>query len=350
MRIGTLKLSLGALFVCLAPFGPMSVAAQKPPPPEAQKPDPKPRSDTRVNPPARPELPEYPGYYGGRGTTEKAIAVAPNVNILISCVNQARVTVNGWQRDEIRVFIRNGTPVTFKVHEKDPKSGKPVWVVIGKQAAGSAAGSDCISGERIDIEVPVDAVLKSVGRETETRIDSVRRVEIKNVGGNVSLRNIPGGITATTFQGDVSVENSSGQISLDTSTGNILAFEVAPGGISDVFKAKTLNGAITLQRVEHRQIDASSITGSLVFNGKFLPGGIYGFKTQKGSIKLAIPAASSCRVSAWYGYGTMNSELPMKVETQDVTSAGKSVVVRFGEGAANVNLSTSNGQISIVKQ
>lgn len=350
MLNGISKLGVCTVLVCLGVLGVGNIAAQTPPPAAVpRKAEPKRGIETVISPPERPERPERRTEYYGRSTSEKAIAVGPNVNILVPCISQARVTVNGWQRDEIRVFIRNGTGVAFKVHEKDPKSGKPIWVVIGNPVAAGAS-SECLSGERIDIEAPIGASVKMMGRETEAKIDSIRRVEIKNLGGNVSLRNISGGILASTYQGDVSVENSSGQISLDTSTGNILAFEVAPGQIGEVFKAKTSNGAITLQRVDHRQIDASSITGSLVFNGKFLPGGIYGFKTQKGSIKLAVPAASSCKLTAWYGFGTLRSEIPMKIETEIVTSGGKNLVARFGDGLATVNLSTSNGQITIVKQ
>ncbi len=295
-------------------------------------------------------VPAEPAPPQERGISERALAVDPNVNIQLPCISQARVTVNGWQRDEVRIFIRNGTNVGFKVHEKSPKSGKPVWVVVRKLSGGPSPDSDCISGERIDIEVPSGATLKIMGRETETRIDSVKKVEIKNLGGNVGLRNIAGGIFAETFEGDVTVENSSGQISLKTSTGNIIAFEVGPGQVGDVFKAGTSNGSITLQRVDHRQIEANSVSGEVVFNGKFMPGGIYNFKTSDGAMRLVIPHDSSCRLVAWYGFGTITSELPMKTIARDVSQGGKSLRAEIGDGEASVNLTTNRGRIAIVKQ
>lgn len=283
---------------------------------------------------------------------EKAIAVDQNVNIKIPCISQARVTVNGWDRDELRVFVRNGPSVNFKVHEKDPKSGKPVWVVITRQTPGMAAGTfaECLSGDRIDIEVPTGASLTISGRETETRIDTVRSVSIKNLGGNVALRNVTGGIAAETFEGDVAVENSAGQISLKTSTGNIIAFEVNPGRVGDVFKAMTSSGSVTLQKVEHRQIEANSVSGTLLFNGKFLPGGIYNFKTSNGSMKLVIPQSSSCRISAWYGFGSIDPELPMKIITENISPGGKSLSAMIGNGDATVNLTTNSGRILITGQ
>ena len=327
-------LTVGAAYTALAQAPVPAPPAKREPPPRMARPAP-------AEPPAVPQE---------RGISERALAVDPNVNIQLPCISQARVTVNGWQRDEIRIFIRNGTNVGFKVHEKSPKSGKPVWVVVRKLTGGPSPESDCISGERIDIEVPSAAVLKIVGRETETRIDSVKKVEIKNLGGNVALRNIAGGITAETFEGDVAVENSSGQISLKTSTGNIVAFEVSPGQVGDVFKAGTSNGSITLQQVDHRQIEANSVSGEVVFNGKFLSGGIYNFKTSDGSMRLVIPDDSSCRLVAWYGYGTISSELPMKTITRDASEGGKSLRAQIGEGDATVNLTTNRGRILIAKQ
>jgi DUF4097 and DUF4098 domain-containing protein YvlB len=227
-----------------------------------------------------------------------------------------------------------------------------VWVLIGKQPTGTRGTpfSDCISGERIDIEVPFGASLSISGRETETRVDSVKKVQIKNAGGNVRLRNVTGGIAAETFEGDVAVESSAGQISLKTSTGNIIAFEVNPGQVGDIFKAMTSSGTVTLQRVEHRQIDANSVSGTLLFNGKFLPGGIYKFKTANGSMKLAIPAASSCKVAAWYGFGSIDSEIPMKIVTENVSTGGKSMSAMLGDGDATVYLTTNSGTITITKQ
>jgi DUF4097 and DUF4098 domain-containing protein YvlB len=119
-----------------------------------------------------------------------------------------------------------------------------------------------------------------------------------------------------------------------------------------VFTVKTNGGSISLQRVEHRQIVANSISGSLLFDGKFLPGGIYNFRTSNGSIKLAIPVGSSCTFRATYGTGSFESEIPLKMITENLTPEAKIVVARAGtgEGGASVNLSTTRGSIAIKRQ
>jgi hypothetical protein len=348
MRIAALQLGSVLIFVCLAAGGlALDASAQPPvakPPKTAPVPDPK----TEKLPVMSPEPPER--ISSSRGSDEKAIAVDPGVNVLLPCISEAHVRINGWQRDEVRVFVRNGSNIGFKVHEKSPKSGKPVWIVV-RGLPGTSPVPECISGDRIDIEVPFGASLKISGREIDTRIDSVKKVEMKSIGGNVALRNISGGISAETFEGDVTVENSSGQIALKTTTGNIVAFGVTPGQVGDVFRAGTSNGLITLQNVDHRQIDANSVTGDVLFDGKFLPGGIYTFKTSDGAIRLVLPKISSFRVVAWYGFGAINSEFPMKTITSDVQPGGKRLVASIGEGSdSTVNLTTNRGRISIAKQ
>jgi hypothetical protein len=67
-------------------------------------------------------------------------------------------------------------------------------------------------------------------------------------------------------------------------------------------------------------------------------------------MKIAIPQRSSCRVAAWYGFGSVDSELPWKIVTENVSPGGKSMVALMGEGDSNVNLTTNSGQISIIKQ
>ncbi|MEO8649463.1 MAG: DUF4097 family beta strand repeat-containing protein [Acidobacteriota bacterium] len=282
-------------------------------------------------------------------TTEKSIAVDPSASIRI-CVLNGRLRINGWERDEVRVFVKNGSRIGVRVLEKSEDSGKPVWLLISNLAAAPpAAGqmSECISGDTIEMDVPVKSSLTISGRTTQTMVDSVRKVFVKNVEGNISLRNISGGITAATYQGDVSVENSSGAISLESGTGNIVAYEVNPGGIGDLFKAKTNSGAISMQKVQHRQIESNSITGSVLFSGKFLSGGLYNFKTSNGSIRLLVPKDTSCTITASYGFGEFNSAVPLKYLYNNKIERAKNLGAVIGSGDSTVKLTTSSGSIAI---
>jgi hypothetical protein len=285
-------------------------------------------------------------------TSEKAIAVEHNVEVRM-CVVEGRVKVNGWDRNEVRVFVKDGSRFAVRVSETNPESGKPVWLQITRDSVrGPRPGgaSECLSGDLIELDVPRNASLNLTGRATETSIDSIKKAFIKTAGGNIFLRNITGGITATTHEGDVAVESSGGQISLESYTGNVIAYGVSPGAVGDVFRAKTNNGAISLQKLLHRQIEASTISGSLAFDGRFLSGGLYSFKTSNGSIRLSIPADSSCKVIASYGFGTFESEFALKYLYQEQSASAKSLGALIGKGEATVNLTTNTGSIGIRRQ
>ena len=283
---------------------------------------------------------------------EKSIAVDAKVNVSI-CVSQGKLKINGWERNEIRAFVGGGSAVGFKVQQTSKQNSQPVWVmVVGYDTAKktTADGSECLSGENIEIDVPRNAVVNVKNNESETTIESVGKVRVENVGGGIFLNDITNGVDATTYEGDVTIAKSSGAITLASTTGNIVAFDLAPSEIGDIFKAKTNSGAITLQNIEHRQMEVNSNSGSVKFTGEFQNGGQYRFGTQNGSISLAVPEKSSCKINASYGFGRFNSELKLAILTENNTTKVQSIVALMGGGDANVNLTTYSGAIRIRKK
>ncbi len=280
------------------------------------------------------------------------VAADANVNLKF-CVTEGDLQINGWDREEIRVFVRSGRKVTARVLEKNQQSGKASWVWLAAAGSEVVAGpaSECLSGSSMEIDVPRGTTLNVQGRSADVVVDTVKKVSIKIVEGNIALRNIPGGIAASALQGDLVVENSGGAIMLDSTTGNIFAYDVAPGQIGDLFRSKTNSGAISLQKVSHRQIEANTITGSVVFDGGFLAGGIYNFKTSNGSIGLTIPEASSCKIVASYGFGSFETVLPLKFIYRNEDTRAKNLAATLGTGeSCNLNLTTTSGSISLRKQ
>lgn len=318
-----------------------SVHAQKPAkPPDAQKIKKAPVVRVAPRPPEQ-----------VRPASEKAIAAETNVSIKF-CVSEGKLKVNGWDRPEVRVFAKAGRDFEIRVLEKDKESGKPnwLWVVSETGAPRRAESGDCLSGALIEMDVPQGASLNITGRSASVLIDSVKKVSVKNVEGNILVRNTNGGISAATYQGNVTVENSSGAISLESAAGNIVAFEVEPGQIGDIFKAKSNSGAISIQKVAHRQIEASSVTGSVFFDGVFLSGGIYNFKTSNGAVKMLLPLDSSCKITANYGFGSFNSDLPLKFIYRNENDRARSLSALLGKGeTCSLNLTTNSGSIALNK-
>lgn len=283
---------------------------------------------------------------------EKSLAVDAKVNISL-CVSEGNVKVNGWDRSEIRAFVSNGSQVGFKIMQRSKQTNSPVWVIaVGFDPAKNtdANADECLSGDEIELDVPRYATVNIKSRESGVTIESVGKVRVENDGGDICLKNIAWGIEARTYQGSVTVGNSSGAMSLSTTDGNIVAYEASPSEIGDVFKAKTTNGQIALDKIEHRQLDVGSISGSIKFAGEFLNGGQYNFSTSSGLILLVVPEKSSCWINASLAYGTFHSEIPLITENISNPNGIKSLTGVLGKGEAKLSLKTYNGRINIKKQ
>ena len=351
-----------AVFVCIAAAA-MTALAQTPTPKPAPTAQPVPpvTPATRERVPRQPfpgkvklkDFPPEPPETGESGTYEKSLKVDPKVNLAM-CVTEGDVKVNGWSRNEVRVFVKEGSPFALKVVQTGARSGDPVWISVLASATSTGMpvpAGECISAEEIEVDVPQDATVKLRGKQARISVDGIRKAGVDNIGGDISIRNIAEGVSASTGQGDVMVENCEGSVSLQSSTGNIVVFGAVPGEAGDSFRAKTNSGAIALQRVEHRQIDVNSISGATMFDGKLLGGGVYSFRTTNGSIRIAIPESSSFMVDATYGFGNFNSDLPIKILQEDVAPGSvKRVRGQAGSGEARLTMTTSTGQIFIVKQ
>ena len=295
-----------------------------------------------------------PGVEMGEGTTtESSIAVDAKVSVQL-CVTQGTVHVNGWGRNEVRAFVSDGSKFAFRVLEKsmkDPASPVLISLVGLRQLPnGQVTSVDCIAGDEVELDIPENATLSLKGRETDTSIDSVRKVWVNNVGGDMMIRNVAQGVRASTYQGDVTVENSAGPMVLESSSGNIVVFGGWPSEVGDAFRAKTNSGSISLQKIGYRLTDVNSLSGTVYFAGELLSGASFSFTTTNGAIRLAIPQQTSCKISATYGFGNFNSELPMKLLTENLQPGPvKSVNSVMGSGDATLKLSTNSGSIQIKK-
>jgi len=320
----------------------ISIYAQnEPPPPKPSKPQKQKQKNWKVGKIYRSESDK---------PAEKSIVVDAKVNISL-CVSEGKLKINGWERNEIRAFVSNGSAVGFNVREKNKQNNAVLLMVLGFDPSKNETGNadECLSGEEIEIDVPRGATINVKGQASETTINSVGKARVEIIGGDIFLSNIERGINATTYEGDVMVEKSSGAMTLDTTTGNIVAFDVNQSEIGDIFKAKTNSGAITLQQVQHRQLEINSNSGSMKFVGAFHSGGQYNFGTLNGSILLLIPEKSSGKINASFGYGAFNSEIPLQNVVKNANPKTQSLSASMGGGDASVSLRTYSSAIRIKK-
>ncbi len=108
-------------------------------------------------------------------------------------------------------------------------------------------------------------------------------------GGNLDVRDYRGGtFVGFTNGGRISMQNVGGTIFAQTGSG---ALDVADSA-TDRLRARSLRGNITFQRCRVRQIEASSVEGSIVYDeGSFEPG-LARFESTSGDVAIGSQSAA----------------------------------------------------------
>lgn len=280
---------------------------------------------------------------------EKSVAVLPGVYVSF-CVRRGSVKVNGWDRNEVRVFHEGGKELGIKVLERG-KEKIPAWIeVLGYEPEKKPADADkCLSGEMIELDVPFGASVTLKGLSSETSMEGVKVASVEIVGGDIYLNDIAERIDASTQQGGVTVNNSSGKMAVSTTTGNIVAYNTEAVEPGDYFKAKTRSGAVTLQSIGQKEVSASTISGSINYLGEIKNYGRYEFTTTNGILNIVIPEESTFWITAAYG-GRFLSDFPVKVINELDTESAFLLNGRVGAGEANLTVKSFSGTIRLRKR
>ena len=107
-------------------------------------------------------------------------------------------------------------------------------------------------------------------------------------------------------------------------------------------------GDIELSNIVASQVVAQNIIGDIFFDGEFLRGGTYDFKSNKGEITIRIPGNSAFRLVAASAARkiALNDFWNNNFKTQD----GRKYVGDVGDGRSSVSVTNFSGQITFLRR
>lgn len=206
-------------------------------------------------------------------------------NIRLQLINRTgTVTVEGWNRDEVRITASLEAPEANIV----PQSLSGTIVVNVKK---DNQGRGEVGDVNFTIKVPYSS-----------------SVDIETMIGNLSVSNVTGGLVRAhiSSDGDITLTN--------ISAGSVLA----ENGIGDIF-----------------------------FDGDIQGGGTYRFVSTKGNINLRIPFRSSFRLVAT-APSSRNISLGSFSNAGMSFGDGRRVLGRVGDGNASLTVTNMRGNISFL--
>jgi DUF4097 and DUF4098 domain-containing protein YvlB len=235
------------------------------------------------------------------------------------------VTVRAWTKWEVMV---TATRASNKVEAVADETGNRVDIMTDR-ASDTVAPEDL----RVDYEinVPEDAEL-----------------QIHDDSGAVTVNNVLGDMNVETVGAGVDLEDAAGYLTVKTVGGSFQCMRCAGR-----LEVSSISGNFKLIDLRSYHVRAQTSTGNILFNGEFLPNGIYLLKNYSGVIEVQFSPGDSFDLSATSLKGKVNNEAKLTPPAHPEhfgSRYGNSLFGTFNQGRAKVELTSFDGTINIRKR
>lgn len=267
---------------------------------------------------------------------DTTIAFSADGTIDLSSIS-GDITVTGWDRREARILVESDR----RELEYDLSSSR---ISIAERRTRGSRGSRGDEEARFELSVPRgvrviarstsgDIVLRGTGGAVELHAtsgdveveDATRRIEIGAVSGDVVGKRLRGSIDASSVSGSVELDDVEGDVRMTSTSGDL-----------------SLTGATS------REVEASTTSGEVVFNGSFAPEGRYEFSSHSGNVELTIPSASNVRFTVGTYSGEIDSDFPITLQPDDRSSRRpRRFDFTVGSGGPRVIAETFSGNLDL---
>jgi DUF4097 and DUF4098 domain-containing protein YvlB len=173
-------------------------------------------------------------------------------------------------------------------------------------------------------------------------------LQIHDDSGEVSVANVLGDMNVETVGAGVDLEDAAGYLTVRTVGGSFQCIRCAGR-----LEVSSISGSFKLLSLRSYHVHAQTSKGNILFDGEFLPNGIYRLKNYSGVIEVHFSPGDSFDLSATSLKGKVNSQasLTPPAHAHPVYSKfGNAILGTFNAGHAKVELSSFDGTINILKR
>ena len=266
---------------------------------------------------------------------------APKTDETIPVQKGARLTINNfageviihtWDKDSVHVVAR---------HQSRTK------VIIRPNAAGLSIQATGTMGPQgsvdYDITAPAWMPIKVEGTYNFVTMEGVQgEVFANTMRGDIVIKGGTGTITAKSVEGEVQVEGARGKVNVSSVNEKIRITDT-----SGEITAESINGGITMTGIDSKSVDASTVNGNIIYEGRLVDGGRYSFGTHNGDLSLGVPENANATFTIRSYQGSFSTDLPLPGVARADIQRGRRVVTTLGNGSADVSLETFGGSIRV---
>ncbi len=260
---------------------------------------------------------------------EKHFPVAARPIVTIQNAANGRVEVKSWKNPEVVIAASQASPkVAIEMEQAGNRIGLTTSVLDKNAKAGELEAS-------FEITVP---------EETELEIHTTNM-------GTIYVEQVYGDMTLESVSGDVHLKEVSGYIIVKTVGGSLLCLQCA-----GKLNFTSISGSAQFLQPQLNNLNVSTTSGNILYDGDFLRAGIYTMKSGMGLVEVRFSGNDSFDLNAQTTTGTVDNQAapflkPDSHGLKHLTSKfAKSLAGSVNAGLAQVNLSSFSGTIRIRKR
>lgn len=284
---------------------------------------------------------------------EKTVSLAKDGKVTLGNITGS-IDVKSWNKGEVKIDATKISRASTLADAKE--NANLVEIVVEKEGNNLRIKTEYPDEGKIMRRRSLNVSVKYslvVPAKASVKIDSVTgSVDLEKIGGTLKVNIVTGGIVVKkadkgvdceTVTGKIELQNITGDVFMETVTGRITASQIK-GSI----KATVVTGAIELSEVsEASVVDANTVTGSVIYDGKINPNGRYTLNTHSGRIEMTLPADSGFDLEAETFSGRIESDFDIKISGKISKKRISGVV---NKGGPLVKLSTFSGNVYLKKK
>jgi len=265
--------------------------------------------------------------------TDETVAVQRGARLAINNF-AGEVIVRTWDKDAVRVIARHQTRTQVRI--------RPGSAGLSISASGTMGPQGSVDYE---ITAPAWMPVRVEGTYNFVTIEGAQAEVFANtVRGDVIIKGGTGVITAKSVEGEVQVDGARGKVTV-SSVNEKVRITNTSGDIS----ADSVNGSITMTGIESKSVDASSVNGTIIYEGTLADGGHYSFGTHNGDVALGLADSPNATFTFRTYQGRINTDFTLDGYRPEDAKRGRRVTATLGNGSADVSVETFGGSIRLRK-
>lgn len=284
---------------------------------------------------------------------EKTVSLARDGEVILTNISGS-IDVKTWDRGEVKIDALKVSKASTVSNAKE--NAAKVQIIVEKEGNILKIETEYPENKkqwkRDSINVSVDYKL-TIPAKASVKINSVSgNVDLEGIGGAVKVKPVSGNVTINNAHKGVDIDGVSGDIDVRNITGDAylkaISGKVEARGIRGSITASVVSGRIDLRDVSAAdKVDASAISGSIVFEGDIKDDGRYTLTNHSGNVEMIIPSSSGFEFEAKTFSGTIRSDFEVRV-SGEISKRKISGIVN--KGGAFVRLVTFSGSVYLKKR